>query len=211
MDIPNLKQMYLLREKTKEYFRSPGGVRQCLRVLRKGLDSDLYADFDNITIDPFQTEHIVQAYVAEIYKIIREHPTDFLAFIEKSDGGTIGAIRLAAAISILTRIPNITIRLQKEIDSEKLKIPLELDQRKNLRFILLTDHSTTGGELIKSIKVIRSNGAIVTDIIAYSIRHEVNIGDFEKMGIKFHYIQLIPDALIDIGLRDVGSKVALPV
>lgn len=197
----NLKQMYLLKEKTKQYFHSQGSVKQCLRVLRSGLDSDWYIDFDHLTIDPFQTEHIVEAYVMEIYKIIREYPVDFLAFIEKSDGGTIGAIRLAAAISIPTRIPNITIRLCKEIDSEKLKIPIKIQHRKNLKFILLTDHSTTGAEVKKAIKAIQSNGAIVTDVIAYSVREEIDIGEIEKTGTNIHFIQQTPKALEDIGIK----------
>lgn len=193
--------MYLLKEKTKQYFHSQGSVKQCLRVLRSGLDSDWYIDFDHMTIDPFQTEHIVEAYVMEIYKIIREYPVDFLAFIEKSDGGTVGAIRLAAAISIPTRIPSITIRLRKEIYSEKLKIPIDIHHRKNLKFILLTDHSTTGAEVKRAIKAIQSNGAIVTDVIAYSVREEIDITEIEETGINFHFIQQTPKALEDIGIK----------
>lgn len=201
MVILNLKQMYLLKEKTKQYFHSQGSVKQCLRVLRSGLNSDLFIDFDHMTVDPFQTEHIVETYVMEIYKIIREYPVDFLAFIEKSDGGTVGAIRLAAAISIPTRIPNVTIRLSKELNSEKLKIPIDIKHRENLKFILLTDHSTTGAEVKKAIKAIQSNGAIVTDVIAYSVRREIDISEIEKAGVNFHFIQQTSDALEDLGIK----------
>ncbi len=192
------KRVNELNKRSNEYFRDPGCVKQCTKAHRSGILSSHYIDFDNMTIDPFKAEDIVLLYSYKINEIIEKHPVDFLAFIEKADGGTTGTLKMSIAISIKTKIPNISLRMGKELAREKLKMPYDMNSRKGLKYILITDHISSGQEVLKSIKVIEENGGKVTDLITYTSESHIDVEEIETIGINFHTIKT------DLDLKSVG-------
>ncbi|KAB2946602.1 MAG: hypothetical protein OIN84_13430 [Candidatus Methanoperedens sp.] len=196
----SMKQINIINERSNEYFKSPGSVKQCIKAKREGRTSTHYIDFDNITIDPYQTEDIVYLYSYYINEIVKQNSVDFLVFIDKADGGTVGAIKISGAISMQTKIPTTILRMGKERPSEKLKLPYENSYRNGLKYILITDHVSGGQEVLNAIKAIKENGGIVTDVVTYTSEDTLNVKNIEDIGVHFHTIKMIPLDLNRVGI-----------
>lgn len=200
------KNLELLRSEIRESFKVQGVIKKSIRLFRMGLSEPYYVDFDVLINDPYTCEQIVRLYATKIMEITRERSIDLLGFIEKYSGGTIGAIRIAGAISIYTRIPNVPIRLTKEIRFERVKIPPIIGKPRKGRLsgtkvVIITDHSTTGGEVLNAIDAIEYNGGNVTDVIAFSVRTDaIKLKDFDDKGVAFHSLYNLPEDLRKIGL-----------
>lgn len=196
-------------ERAKKYFQTPGVVKSSYRLFRVGLGDRYYVDFDMIINDLLQCKDIVFLYKSVIEGILKERSIDFLGFIEKSSGGTIGAIRLAGAISLSTRIPNIPIRLGKELPFEKVKIPQREGKSpkekkiEDLNVTLVIDHCTTGDEALQAIDIIEKNGGKVTDVVAYSVRTDkLRWNRFKQKKVMFHYLyDASPVSMKELGLE----------
>jgi len=210
MRIPTYWEVSKIRERGKEeFFKSPGVIKTSKRGLRTGIVADYYIDFDNGTVDPFTAADVVSLYVIKINEILRQRSIDYLGFIEKDAGGTVGAVKAALAISIMTKIPNILIKLGKELEFERVKLQPISDkwQLGGSRFILITDHCTTGREAIKAVSAIEKNGGIVTDVVAYTSRSDrIKTRQFEERNITFHSIYNLPEDLKNVGI-DIESKI----
>ena len=74
-----------------------------------------------------------------------------------------GAIRLSVALSIKTRLPNLSVRLRKEIRSEKIKARFSNEGLKGLRAIIVSDHCTSGSEVLLTAKALRKQHVLVED------------------------------------------------
>jgi len=200
------KNLDLLRTEVREAFKVPGVIKKSIRLFRMGLSEPYYVDFDVLINDPYICEQIVRLYAIKIMEISRERPIELLGFIEKYSGGTIGAIRIAGAISIYTRIPNVPIRLTKEIGFERVKIPPIIGKPRKgrlsgIKVAIITDHSTTGGEVLNAIDAVEYNGGNVTDVIAFSVRTDaIKLEDFNKKGVVFHSLYKLPEDLQKIEL-----------
>ena len=170
------------------FFKEDWVIKQSTHLYRKGLKEKFYFDFDNLTTDSINCRKITELYCKKIEKIKKSKDVDYLAFIEKASGGTVGAIRFAAAISIFTELPNITIRLAKEISYERVKFnPPE--KLKGLIGLIITDHITTGTEVLLAVDAIEENEGKISDIVTYALRvDKVNRNEFEKRNINLHFI-----------------------
>lgn len=187
-------------QQTIDYFNVPGAIKSSLRFFKSGGPEDYFFDIDYLLNDPVHCEAAVRLYVDLIQRIARQQRVDFLAFIEKptggqkASGGTVGAIRIAGAISMYSGIPNVTVRLAKHLPSERIKVPYDLgkpqvEQLTGTNVILVTDHCSKGRELIGSVDAIEANGGKVTDAVAYSMREDlVPWKDLEQKGIELHCI-----------------------
>ena len=201
MNVVDKGEMALIYERARKYFRKQGVIKRSHHFFRVGFEEPYYMDFDAIVNDPNQCEDVTLLYRDKIWDIARQRHIDFLAPIEKSSGGTIGIIRLAGAISILTGIPNVPIRLTKEIKSEKVKIPpIEGEPIKGRlhgsNVVILTDHCTTGDEVLNAADAIEYSGGSVTDVISYSYRPDKFKWDgFENRGITFHFFYMLPEEM----------------
>jgi orotate phosphoribosyltransferase len=198
-------------ERARNYFRLEGVVKMSTHLYRSGLGAPWYVDFDNIANDPVRCREATLLYAHTIEEIMRLRNVDFLGFIDKSEGGTVGTIRLAGAISILTDIPSVAIRPGKDISHERLKIPLQKGRIGENRAcqatcIILTDHCTTGSEVIESIRAAESNGVKVTDIIAYTRSSEFDSQEFTQKGIEFHWFYETPRDLKKVGIDVMESQ-----
>ena len=181
-------------EKALQYFLSPGAIKESTHVFKVGLPERYYFDFDVITVDPEQAKDVLELLKNSINDIKYRKIVHALAFIEKAAGGTTGALRFAAALSIDTKLPSITVRMSKEIDFEKVKFPLvegmDVKKRLNgLNIILVTDHCTTGGEALVAADIISKNGGTLTDVVTYTVRLDMlDESELTKRDIDFYYI-----------------------
>ena len=174
MDLINYKtRRSLEREKflaAREFFLAPGVIKASNHGLRLGSKDDYYFDLDFLINDPYKCQKVLGIYTDLIQEIKQNTPIDFLVFIDKASGGTVGAIRLSAALSINTNIPNVTVRPGKAISFEKVKIPRSKNGLKKLRAIIISDHCTSGSEVLLAADILRENGAIVEHAVVYTIR-----------------------------------------
>jgi orotate phosphoribosyltransferase len=194
---------YELSEETKEFFRKPFVFKTSTRLLRVGIPEHYYIDFDLIINDPYRCEEVAKLYAANILDLSREDPIDLLGFLEKSGGGTSGAIRLAGFISSLTHIPNALVRLTRELEYEQVKLPpvegKTLRQRMiGMKIAIVTDHVTTGMELLDAIDAVEYNGGKVTNVVTYTLRTDlVKKEEFTRRKIHLISLHSLPDALPD--------------
>lgn len=190
--------------------RIPGVVNRSEHLFRTGKRRDYYLDIDPLLDDPVECRKVVRYYIDMINSILTQRQINVLGFIEKDrdSGGTTGVIRLAAAISIETGIPNLTIRLGKELPEERIKLralpkgtPVQASLE-GLAFAVLSDHSTTGSEALRANEAVRYRGGRVTDFIVYSlIKPEFQFNAFKEQGIKVHPYFIAPDGLVSLGFE----------
>ena len=82
-----------------------------------------------------------------------------------------------------------------------MKLPLIEDKTLRERLLdakvtLVTDHITTGTELLDAVDAIEYNGGKVTNVIAYTLRTDmVNNEDFARRGISICSLHSLPDSL----------------
>ncbi len=155
-------------------FRAPGAYTSSTHLLSSGDEADFYVDFDLLVRDPARADEVVRLYAEGIAEVQYLDPIHMLGFIEK-EGNTVGAVSAALALSILTQLPHIVIRLRKQAMSERLKLKsgsgLEAGQRLNGRNVaLICDHATRGTELASAVDSVHFFGGKVTRILFFSVR-----------------------------------------
>lgn len=156
-------------------FNDPSIVRQSKHRLRSGAQASFFVDFDILVNDPQRCADIVSSFSARIFEISLKRQIDLLAFVEKTGRGTTGAIRVGGAISIEVGIPSFIVRLGKELPFERVKLPSKKGEpawRKleGLGVVLITDHITSGGEVLKAVEAIEGVGGQVSDILSYTLK-----------------------------------------
>ncbi len=184
----------------REFFLKPGVLKASDHGFRSGDKDDYYSDMDILLNDANQCRVIIDIYTDLISKCTEEYQIDFLSFLEKASGGTVGALRLAAALSIETGYQNIIVRPGKTITFEQVKIPRrehskkEVDEGLERRCtVLITDHCTHGTEVRTAAEILRQNNAVISDIITYTVRFDkFEKEDFEKDKLKLHYAYAMP-------------------
>lgn len=177
----------------REFFLRPGVFQASSHALRLGSKADYYFDIDYLLNDPYQCEIILGIYSQLITQINQNESVDFLAFLEKSSGGTVGAIRLASAISIKTNIPNIVVRPGKEIAFDKVKVPFAESGLGERRAVIVSDHCTSGREVLITAEILRKNKAIVQDAVIYTIRPDRFERDrYREALVNLHYAFELP-------------------
>ena len=186
--------------RAREFFLEEGAIKQSDHCLRTGSKADYYFDIDYLLNDPYKCRMISSIYVNIISNIAAHKKIDLLAFIEKASGGTIGALRLAATISMATMIPNIVVRPNKSILFEKIKVPFlsrgEIGVHKGLKnfnTIIVTDHCSTGYEVVDVKKILASKHAEVSDAVCYTCRGDLfDAEGFEENGLTLHSAYSLP-------------------
>ncbi len=200
------KNFGLIHAEVRETFRLPGVVKQSTHLCRRGDEKPYYIDFDALIHDPYLTEQIVRLFSVKIMEISNQRQIDILGFINKYSGGTVGAISIAGALSIFTRIPRITIRLNKNALSERIKAhPIVGKPKKETlsgaNVLVVTDHVTGGNELLNAIDSVGYAGGTVTDAVAFTTRiNEINLKEFDARGVTFTSLYILPKDIEDLGL-----------
>ena len=102
--------------------------------------------------------------------------------IDKVAGPALGAVPIATAVSLESKLPLLMIRKEKKGYGTSKLIEGELNEGDNV--IVVEDVSTTGGSLLKAIKAIQDNGGNVKRAFVVVDRQEGAIEEFDKAGIK---------------------------
>ncbi len=197
MSVLNYKTIRSLeREKfwtAREFFLKPGVFKASNHAFRLGSKDDYYADLDYILNDPYQCGVVLDLYAQMIEDIKATASIDFLAFLDKASGGTVGAIRLAAALSIRTNIPNLTVRMGKAIAFEKVKVFLAHEGLGGQKGIVVSDHCTSGRESLLAADILRENGADIKQAVVYTVRPDkLELYKFKEADISLHYAYELP-------------------
>lgn len=148
-------------------------------TLSSGKKSDYYINMKKAITDP----EILSAIAKMITEMISQDNIDKVA------GPALGAVPIATAISLESKLPLLMIRKEKKGYGTSKLIEGELEE--NDEVIVVEDVTTTGGSLLKAIKAIQDNGGTVKRAFVVVDRNEGAKEAFEKEGI-------ILEPLIDV-------------
>lgn len=154
-------------------------------VLTSGKRSKYYIDIKKASTDP----RILEEIAKEMEKVIADEKIDRIAGLE------VGAIPIATALSLRTKIPFVIIRKEKRTHGTTSRMEGEL--KEGDRVIVVEDVTTTGGSVISAIKAVRENNCICEKVIVVVDRMEG-----AKDALKEQGVELIPLATKkDLGLE----------
>jgi len=141
-------------------------------VLRSGQTSNEY--FDKYL---FEGQPEILASIAELMKTLIPKQFDFLAGLE------MGGIPIATALSLSTGKPTLFIRKRaKEYGTCKFAEGGGIEGK---RLLIVEDVVTSGGAIIDATRKLRSEGAIIEDVICVIDRQESGKQNLENAGLNF--------------------------
>lgn len=140
-------------------------------LLSSGKKSNYYINMKKAITDP--------EILSTIAKLITELISD--DSIDKVAGPALGAVPIATAISLESKLPLLMIRKEKKGYGTSKLIEGELNPGDEV--IVVEDVTTTGGSLLKAIKAIQDNGGIVKRAFVVVDREEGAKEAFDKEGI----------------------------
>ena len=140
-------------------------------TLSSGKKSDYYINMKKAITEP------------EILSTIAKLITDLISNenIDKIAGPALGAVPIATAVSLESKIPLLMIRKEKKgYGTSKL---IEGDLKLGDNVIVVEDVTTTGGSLLKAIHAIQDNGGNVKRAFVVVDRQEGAIESFKNENI----------------------------
>jgi orotate phosphoribosyltransferase len=174
----------------------PGGVVHSIHALKSGNESSTYFDFDTQTEDPAQSAIVVREFGRTVLSAIADGcVADCLAFIDKAEDGTIGALKISTALSVETGLPHLVVRPWKKIVHDRIKVRGR-ESIEGFRVIVVTDHCTTGQELASVCKELLNRGCEVPAAICFTYQPEYFDNHyFASNRIRFYSVIKEPELL----------------
>ena len=150
-------------------------------TLSSGKKSDYYINMKKAITDP------------EILSTIAKLITEKIACddVDKVAGPALGAVPIATAVSLESKLPLLMIRKEKKGYGTSKLIEGELNSGDNV--IVVEDVTTTGGSLLKAINAIKENGGNVTRAFVVVDRQEGALSEFEDNGIQLEPLILVDE------------------
>lgn len=150
-------------------------------VLTSGAVSNYYIDIKKASTNPKILKRIAEAMAeyAEGYDIIA--------------GMELGAVPLAVALSLETNIPYIIIRKEKRQHGTGKQI--EGVDVKNKKVLVVEDVTTSGGSVVKSIRILRENHAFVNEVLVVVDRENGAEEKIRNLDINFLPLLSVKDIL----------------
>ena len=143
----------MLKEKLEEC----GAVKYGEFTLTSGKKSKYYVDIKKASTNPGILKEIVEQMAEEVDGT-------------KIAGMELGAVPLAAALSLETDIPFLMIRKKKKGHGTGGRIEGDLEEGEKV--VVVEDVTTTGGSSIETIEVLRDAGAKVDEVLVVVDREE---------------------------------------
>lgn len=140
-------------------------------TLSSGKKSDYYINMKKAITEP--------EILSTIAELIGEKICD--DDVDKIAGPALGAVPIATAVSLKSKIPLLMIRKEKKGYGTSKLIEGQLNPDDNV--IVVEDVTTTGGSLIKAINAIKENGGNVTRAFVVVDRQEGAVDEFKKENI----------------------------
>lgn len=131
-------------------------------TLASGKKSKYYIDIKKASANP----RILKQMAVEISENIKERSivADYVGCV------ALGGVPIAVAVSLETQLPLIIIR--KEAKEYGTKGQIVGDFRKKSTVLMIEDVATTGGSVLKAIRLLRGEGLVVRYVIVVVDREE---------------------------------------
>ena len=162
----------MVRDMLNEMLRECGAIKFGEFFLTSGKKSRYYVDIKKASTNP----EILKKIAEEMSKYITE---------EKIAGMELGAVPIAVALSLETKLPYVIVRKEKKIHGTGKQI--EGDLKENESVVVVEDVTTTGKSTLTAVNVIRENKGLVEKAIVVVDREE---GAFELL--RKNNVKLIP-------------------
>jgi orotate phosphoribosyltransferase len=143
-------------------------------VLRSGRRSSYYLDKYRFETQP----ELLGAIAARISDVVAEHEPD----VDRLAGPELGAVALAAAASIASRLPFLIVR--KEAKGYGTDNRLEGVFEPGERVCLVEDVVTSGGAAVAAVEALRAAGLECRTAICVVDREEGGVDELARHGIR---------------------------
>jgi orotate phosphoribosyltransferase len=140
-------------------------------ILTSGAVSDYYIDIKKASTNPI------------ILKIIAQEMQIYTKGYDLIAGMELGAVPLVVALSMQTDIPYVIIR--KECREHGTGKQIEGPSVKDKQVLIIEDVTTTGGSVIKSIQILRTNNAKVDKVVTVVDRGNTTKDKLSQLDIDF--------------------------
>ena len=163
-------------------------------ILTSGAVSNYYIDIKKASTNPTILKKIVEAMADHI------KDNNLIAGME------LGAVPLVVALSLKTNIPYVIVRKEKREHGTSKQIEgVEINGK---RVLIIEDVTTSGGSVVKTIKIIRENKGIVDEVIAIVDRES---GAEEKLrNVDVSFIPLISAFCVALYVLFTGPLAGAP-
>lgn len=159
----------------KESLIECGAIKFGKFVLTSGKESDYYVDIKLASTNPIVLKEIAE----EMSKLIAEDHVEILAGME------LGAVPLAVALSLETKIPYVIVRKEKPTHGTGKQIVGKVTPGQDA--LIVEDVATTGGSVVKALRVLREEGLNVKKVLVVVDREEG-----AEVSLKDENIELVP-------------------
>jgi orotate phosphoribosyltransferase len=150
-------------------------------TLASGKTSSYYIDIKKAVTRP------------DLLRTIGEAMAPFATRADKIAGVELGAVPIAAAVSLVSGKPYLMVR--KEAKGHGTKKEFEGDLKKGDRVLFVEDVVTTGGTLRAAIERMRALGAVVDDVAAVVDREEGGKIALAEITVRLHALVTAKDLL----------------
>ena len=148
-----------------------GAIKFGRFVLTSGAISDYYIDIKKASTNPKTLKSIAQVMSKHV------HGYELLAGME------LGAVPLVVALSLETGIPYVIVRKEKREHGTGKQIEGVDVNNKNV--LVIEDVTTSGGSVIKTIKILRRNNADVDKVLAVVDREGIAKKKLKEIEVTF--------------------------
>lgn len=168
-----------------DHLKECGAIKFGDFTLASGKKSKYYIDIKKASANP----RILKLIASEISQKIKDHSidADYIGCV------ALGGVPIAVAVSLETDLPLIIIR--KEAKEYGTKGQIVGDFIKNHRVLMVEDVATTGGSVMKAIKLLRDEGLIISNVIVVVDREEGAHKSLAEEGVEMTPLVSIRDIL----------------
>ena len=150
-------------------------------TLASGRSSPYYVDIKRAVTRP------------ELLRTIADGMAPFAQDTDRIAGVELGAVPIAAAVSLASGKPYIMVRKASKEHGTKKEFEGELNRGDRVLFV--EDVVTTGGTLRSAIDRLRAHGARVEDVVAVVDREEGGEKTLSEIGVRLHALLHATDLL----------------
>jgi len=145
-----------------DHLKECGAIKFGDFTLASGKKSKYYIDIKKASANP----RILKLMARQVAEKMKAHSfdADYIGCV------ALGGVPIAVAVSLETDLPLIIIR--KEAKEYGTKGQVVGDFIKNSRVLMVEDVATTGGSVLKAIKLLREEGLIIRNVIVVVDREE---------------------------------------
>ncbi len=156
-------------KKLKEMLEECGAVRYGEFTLTSGKKSSYYVDIKRASTQP------------RILRTIADGMSEYID-CSRIAGMELGAVPIAAAVSLATDIPFVMIRKKKRKHGTGSRVEGGLE--KGEKVVVVEDVTTTGGSSVETVDVLREEGVVVDTVISVVDRNEGAREALSKIDVK---------------------------